>query len=399
MGIMRLTELSPEGKTVLVRVDLNVPMQAGKVTDVTRIARVLPTIRHLAGAGAKVVLLSHFGRPKGEYNPSMSLSPLVDALQAHLPEYPVRFGVDCIGAAAADAIRRAEPGQIVLLENLRFHAEETTGDALFARQIAALGDAYVNDAFSCSHRPHASIYHLPKLLPSYVGFAMQEEIESLDSLFSAPERPLAAVVGGSKVSTKLELLDHLVEKVDVLIIGGAMANTFLCAQGHALGTSLCEQEMMDTARAILAKAEQANCRILLPDDLVVTQAFSAHAPSRIVAASAVPEDAMALDIGPDSLMRYADVLKGCRTLVWNGPLGAFETAPFDNATVFLARVVTRLTADGTMKSVAGGGDTVSALSYAGVAQQFSYLSTAGGAFLEWLEGKALPGVEALQKAA
>jgi phosphoglycerate kinase len=396
---MRLHDLTAAGKTVLVRVDLNVPMQAGRVTDATRIQRVLPTIRHLAEQGAKVVLLSHFGRPKGEYNPSMSLAPLVDALQAHLPEREVRFGVDCIGAAAAEAVRKAEPGQVVLLENLRFHAEETLGDALFARQIAALGDAYVNDAFSCSHRPHASIYHLPKLLPSFCGLAMQQEIETLESLFTSPERPLAAVVGGSKVSTKLALLEHLVEKVDLLIIGGAMANTFLCAQGQAMGASLCEAEMLETARSVMAKAEASGCRILLPIDLVVTRKFSAHAPSMIVAANAVPEDAMALDIGPDSLMHYAQELKQCCTLVWNGPLGAFETAPFDNATVFLARVVARLTADGSMKSVAGGGDTLSALTYGGVGGQFSYLSTAGGAFLEWLEGKALPGVEALQRAA
>ena len=396
---MRLEELTPEGKTILLRVDLNVPMQTGKVTDATRIERVLPTIRHLAERGAKVVLLSHFGRPKGQYNPSMSLAPLVDALQAHLPEHEVRFGIDCIGPAAAEAISAAQPGQVVLLENLRFHAEEEKGDAEFAAQIAALGDAYVNDAFSCSHRPHASIYHLPKLLPSYFGRAMQQEIEMLDALFTAPERPLAAVVGGSKVSTKLELLDHLVEKVDILIIGGAMANTFLCAQGHAMGRSLCETEMLETARAILAKAQTGNCRILLPEDLVVTTAFAAHAPCVITPVGAVPAEGMALDIGPASLMRCAEVLKECRTLVWNGPLGAFETAPFDNATVFLARVVARLTADGVMKSVAGGGDTVSALSYAGVASQFSYLSTAGGAFLEWLEGKVLPGVEALQQKA
>lgn len=396
---MRLEELTPEGKTILLRVDLNVPMQTGKVTDATRIERVLPTIRHLTGRGAKVVLLSHFGRPKGQYNPSMSLAPLVDALQSHLPEHEVRFGIDCVGPAAAGAIAAAQPGQVVLLENLRFHAEEEQGDAEFAAQIAALGDVYVNDAFSCSHRAHASIYHLPKLLPSYFGLAMQEEIETLTSLFTEPERPLAAVVGGSKVSTKLELLDHLVEKVDVLIIGGAMANTFLCAKGHSLGASLCETEMLETARTILAKAEAGKCRILLPEDLVVATRFSAHAPCVITPVNAVPAGGMALDIGPSSLVNYAEALKECRTLVWNGPLGAFETAPFDNATVFLARVVARLTADGVMKSVAGGGDTVSALSYAGVAGQFSYLSTAGGAFLEWLEGKELPGVEALQRKA
>ncbi len=396
---MRLNELMPAGKTVLVRVDLNVPMHAGRVTDATRIERVLPTLRYLATQGAKVVVLSHFGRPKGEYNPSMSLAPLVDALQAYLPEHPVRFGVDCIGAAAAEAVRKAAAGDVVLLENLRFHVEEEAGDALFARQIAALGDAYVNDAFSCSHRPHASIYHLPTLLPSYCGMAMQEEIETLGGLFNAPDRPLAAVVGGSKVSTKLALLEHLLEKVDLLIIGGAMANTFLRAQGHPVGTSLCETEMLETARHVLAKAERSQCRILLPKDLVVARRFSAHAPAQMVAAEAVPDDAMALDVGPESLMHYAEELRHCRTLVWNGPLGAFETTPFDNATVFLARVVARLTAQGQMKSVAGGGDTVSALVHASMAGQFSYLSTAGGAFLEWLEGKALPGVEALQRKA
>ncbi|MBY0354722.1 MAG: phosphoglycerate kinase [Rickettsiales bacterium] len=394
---MHLNQLSPDGKTVLLRVDLNVPMQTGRVTDATRILRVLPTIRWLATRGAKVVLLSHFGRPKGEYNPSMSLAPLVDALQAYLPEHEVRFGVDCIGAAAAEAVRSAKAGDVVLLENLRFHAEEENGDALFARQIAALGDVYVNDAFSCSHRPHASIFHLPKLLPSFCGLAMQEEIETLESLFSAPERPLAAIVGGAKVSTKLALLEHLLEKVDYLMIGGAMANTFLCAQGYHLGASLYEAEMLETARAILSKAAEKNCRLMLPVDLVVTQTFSAHAPCTLVGVDAVPATAMALDIGPDSLIDYAAALKTCRTLVWNGPLGAFETAPFDNATVFLARVAARLSADGQLKSVAGGGDTLSALAYAGVAEQFSYRSTAGGAFLEWLEGKALPGVEALRR--
>lgn len=391
------TEVS--GKTVLLRVDLNVPMHAGKVTDATRIERVLPTVKLLAGKGAKVVLLSHFDRPKGQFVPSMSLAPLVDALGRFLPGVDVKFGVDCVGPAAENAVKALEPGQVLLLENLRFHAEEEKGDDAFAKEIASLGDLFVNDAFSCSHRAHASITGLPKYLPTYVGLAMQEEIFVLESIFKNPERPLVAIVGGSKVSTKLDLLENLTQKVDKLIIGGAMANTFLYAGGHALGTSRYEAELKDTASAILKKAKGNNCEILLPDDVIVASSFSRHAPCRVVPVGAIPRDCMALDLGPQTMIKLAQHIAQCKTLVWNGPVGAFETIPFDSTTVQLARVVAQLTASGSMKSVAGGGDTLAALTHAGLKEEFSYLSTAGGAFLEWLEGKALPGVEALKKAA
>lgn len=399
MSYATLDSVNVDGKTVLLRIDLNVPMHAGRVTDATRMERVLPTIKLLTDRNARVVILSHFDRPKGQFVPSMSLAPLVDALQKFLPGVEVKFGVDCAGPAAKSAVANLQPGQVILLENLRFHAEEEKGDDIFAKEMASLGEIYVNDAFSCSHRAHASITGIPKYLPTYVGLAMQEEIFMLDSIFSNPDRPLAAIVGGSKVSTKLELLGNLVDKVDKLIIGGAMANTFLFAQGHSLGGSLYEPDLKDTAKNILTKAKDTNCQILLPEDVVVASTFARHAPSKIVSVNQIPKDGMALDIGPRSLMKLATEIAACKTLVWNGPVGAFETAPFDGTTVQLARVVAQLTAEGKLKSVAGGGDTVAALSHAGLRDEFSYLSTAGGAFLEWLEGKELPGVEALKQAA
>lgn len=399
MSYATLDSVNVSGKAGLLRIDLNVPMHAGKVTDATRMERVLPTIKLLTDRNAKVVILSHFDRPKGQFVPSMSLAPLVDALQKFLPGVEVKFGVDCAGPAAKAAVTNLQPGQVILLENLRFHAEEEKGDDAFAKEMASLGDLYVNDAFSCSHRAHASITGIPKYLPTYVGLAMQEEIFMLESLFSNPDRPLAAIVGGSKVSTKLELLGNLVEKVDKLIIGGAMANTFLFAQGHSLGVSLYEPDLKETAKTILKKAKEKNCDILLPEDVVVASEFAKHAPNKIVSVNAIPKNGMALDIGPRSLMKLAAEIASCKTLVWNGPVGAFETAPFDGTTVQLARVVAQLTGEGKLKSVAGGGDTVAALSHAGLRDEFSYLSTAGGAFLEWMEGKELPGVEALKKAA
>lgn len=392
-----LDNVDVSNKTVLLRVDLNVPMHAGKVTDATRIERVLPTINYLAQKGAKVVLLSHSGRPKGKYELSMSLAPLVDPLQEFLAGIDVRFSPDSVGSKAKEAVEHTAYGQVLLLENLRFHWQEETGDDAFAKELASLGDIYVNDAFSCSHRAHASITGLPKYLPTYAGFAMRKEIETLHGLFSTPLRPLAAIVGGSKVSTKLALLENLVEKVDCLMIGGAMANTFLYAQGMDLGASLCETDMREIARSILEKAKKSNCKILLPQDLVVAMSLDKRAPCKIAPIDKIPTFSMALDIGPKTLFAWAEAVRECKMLVWNGPLGAFETSPFDASTVQLSRVVAGLTADGTLTSVAGGGDTVAALTYAGLRDEFSYISTAGGAFLEWLEGKILPGVAALEK--
>lgn len=392
-----LDTLEVRGKTVLLRMDLNVPMEEGRVADDTRIMRQLPTLRELATAGARVVILSHFDRPKGKFVPSMSLAPLVDALADALGR-EVKFGVDCIGPAAKEAVSHLKDGDIILLENLRFHAEEEKNDARFAADLASLGNLYVNDAFSCSHRAHASVVGLAELLPNAAGRLMQQELETLSTLFAAPKRPLAAIVGGAKVSTKLTLLENLMEKVDVLMVGGAMANTFLHAQGFDVGTSKYEADLLDTARLILKNAAARGCDILLPLDAVVARAFAPHAPCGVTSVNKIPADAMALDIGPATVMHWAARLSACQTLVWNGPVGAFETAPFDAATVMLARHVAALTAEGKLQSVAGGGDTVAALSHAGLTGQFSYISTAGGAFLEWLEGKELPGVAALRRA-
>ena len=391
-----LESLDVTGKTVLVRLDLNVPMQAGRVTDATRITRVVPTLQYLMERDAKVVILSHLGRPKGKFDPSQSLAPLVDKLSAALWDRPVRFSPDCVGSAARLAVEGAHPGDVVLMENLRFHAEEEGNDAEFAKTIASLGDCYVNDAFSCSHRAHASIVGLNPYMPASAGRLMQEEVSALEGL-SDPARPMTAIVGGSKVSTKLALLGNLMAKVDNLVIGGAMANTFLAAQGINVGASLCETEMAQTARDILAAAEASGCRIILPVDVVVAKRFKAHAENIVCDVNSIPTDGMVLDIGPRSLLALQDVISTSRTLVWNGPVGAFETAPFDATTVQIARMVAAASGAGTLHSVAGGGDTVAALAHAGVSQQLSYLSTAGGAFLEWLEGKTLPGIAALMQ--
>lgn len=384
------------GKRVLVRSDLNVPMKDGRITDATRIERSAETIRALAARGARVVVLSHFGRPKGERVPEMSLKPVADALAATLGQ-PVAFADDCIGDAARAVVDALAPGQVALLENLRYHKQEEKNDAEFAKALAALGDIYVNDAFSAAHRAHASTEGLAHLLPSAAGLLMQVELEALGKALEKPEHPVMAIVGGAKVSTKLDLLGNLVSKVDVLVIGGGMANTFLFAQGIEVGSSLCEKDMADTAREIIGKAKAANCEIILPSDVVVAGEFKEHAANAVVPANAVPADKMILDAGPAAAEALAAKLTSCKTLVWNGPLGAFELKPFDAATNAVAQAAAKLTAEGTLLTVAGGGDTVGALANAGVADKFSYISTAGGAFLEWLEGKDLPGVVALGK--
>jgi len=395
MKFPKLEDVDLAGKTVLLRTDLNVPMQGGKVTDNTRIMRLLPTLNYLLKKKCRIVLLSHFDRPGGKFVPSMSLAPLVDAVSEALGGKKVQFGVDCIGPAARDAVDKLKPGDIVLLENLRFHPEEEKGDVRFARELASLGDVFINDAFSASHRAHASITGIAQFLPVAAGRLMQEELEVLGSILSDAKKPIGAIVGGSKVSTKLALLENLLTTMDVLIIGGAMANTFLLAQGHDVGKSICEPSMKATAKRILKDAEKKKCRIVLPTDLVVVQQFKAHASCRVVDINAIPENYTAVDVGPYSLQVYREALQTCKTAVWNGPVGAFETSPFDASTVNLARIVGKLTGQKKLRSIAGGGDTVSALMHAGMADSFSYLSTAGGAFLEWLEGKTLPGVAVL----
>ena len=386
------------GKRVLVRVDLNVPMKNGKVTDATRIERAAPTLAELAAKGAKVIVLSHFGRPDGKRVPEMSLKPLVEPLSKALGK-PVAFAEDCIGPLAEDAVRVLKPGEVLLLENLRFHKEEEKNDAAFIDKLSVLGDVYVNDAFSAAHRAHASTEGLANRLPAAAGRLMQAELEALEKALGNPKRPVCAVVGGAKVSSKLDLLGNLVGRVDKLIIGGGMANTFMQAQGIAIGKSLSEKDLGATAREILEKAKAAKCKVLLPVDVVVAGEFKAGAASRTVDANGCPDDQMILDIGPKSIALYQQEVAECATLVWNGPLGAFELKPFDAGTVALAQSVARLTAEKKLLSVAGGGDTVAALEAAGVAEKFSYVSTAGGAFLEWMEGKTLPGVAALIRAA
>jgi phosphoglycerate kinase len=390
-----LDNVDVKGKRVLLRVDLNVPMEKGKVSDATRIERVLPTIREIADKGGKVVLMAHFGRPKGGPDEANSLKPVAAAV-AELLGRPVAFAADCVGEPAAKAIAAMKDGDVLLLENTRFHKGEEKNDPAFVAELAKLGDVYVNDAFSAAHRAHASTEGLAHKLPAYAGRAMQAELDALTLALGQPKRPLAAIVGGAKVSGKLELLSNLVKKVDVLMIGGGMANTFLFAQGKAVGKSLCEKDLADTARSILEAARAANCRILLPVDATVAKEFKAHAPSRFVDVDHVADDEMILDIGPKSIVAVEEALGRVRTLVWNGPFGAFETPPFDAATMQIARTAAFLTVDAKLKSVAGGGDTVAALAAAGVLEEFTYVSTAGGAFLEWMEGKALPGVEALR---
>ncbi|ABQ30433.1 phosphoglycerate kinase [Acidiphilium multivorum AIU301] len=381
------------GKRVLVRADLNVPLRDGRITDLTRIERLSPTIVELAGKGAKVIVLSHFDRPKGKVVPDMSLRPVAAALGAVLRR-PTAFAADCIGPEAEAAVAAMAEGDILVLENTRFHPGEESNDPALAKAIAANGDIFVNDAFSAAHRAHATTEGLAHLLPAYAGRLMQAELAALEAALSHPKRPVGAIVGGSKVSTKLDLLTNLITKVDLLVIGGAMANTFLAAQGAELGKSLQEPALHDTARAIVESAATHGCRILLPSDFVVSETFAPNPPTETVPANAVPANAMALDVGPATTETIIAAVKELKTLIWNGPLGAFETPPFDTSTMRLAIAVAEATAGGLI-SVAGGGDTVAALRLAGVTDRLTYVSSAGGAFLEWMEGKTLPGVAAL----
>jgi phosphoglycerate kinase len=383
-----------KNKRVLVRVDLNVPMESGRVTDPTRIERMTPTILDIADRGGKVILLSHFGRPKGP-DAKNSLKPVAVAA-AQIIKKPIAFAEDCVGTAAETAVGAMKPGDILCLENTRFHAGEEANEPAFVAALARLGDIWVNDAFSVAHRAHASTEGLGHRLPAFAGRTMQAELEALARALEKPERPVAAIVGGAKVSTKLELLGNLVEKVDALIIGGGVANTFLAATGKPVGKSLAEHNLGATAREILGKAESKGCEVVLPVDAVVAQKFEANAPSRVVGLDGIGSEDMILDVGPKSVEHIVSVLARVKTLVWNGPFGAFELEPFDSGTVEIAEAAAELTETGDLVTVAGGGDTVAALNAAGVADRLTYVSTAGGAFLEWMEGKALPGVEVLK---
>ena len=394
MTFRTLDSLDVTGKRVLLRADLNVPVRDGKITDLTRIERLCPTIRELAAKGAKVIVCSHFDRPKGKRVPEMSLAPVATALGQVLGQR-VRFAEDCIGLPAQQSVDRMAQGDVLVLENTRYHAAEEKNDPTFAAELAKLADVYVNDAFSAAHRAHASTEGVAHLLPAYAGRLMQAELEALDAALGNPQRPVMAIVGGAKVSTKLDLLGNLIAKVNVLVIGGAMANTFLAADGVAVGKSLQEAEMHATARDVLAQAKSSGCELILPTDAVVATEFKPNPPTSTVAVTAVPADAMILDVGPATVAALIAKLSAVKTLVWNGPLGAFETPPFDAATTVFAKAVASATKSGALRSVAGGGDTVSALRHAGVIDAMSYVSTAGGAFLEWLEGKTLPGVAAL----
>lgn len=397
MTFKTLADMNATDKTVLLRADLNVPMQDGNVTDTTRLDRIVPTLRALQKKGAKIAILAHFGRPKGK-TPEDSLKPVAAKLAEILGE-DVAFVSDCVGDVAKKGIDALKAGQIAVLENVRYYAEEEKNDLAFAKQLAALGDLYVNDAFSASHRAHSSIEALAHLLPAYAGLLMEDELNALSAGLEDPKRPVAAIIGGSKVSTKLSVLNNLVQKVDYLILGGGMANTFLIVDGIEVGKSLCERDMMDEAKKIIATAEKAGCKIILPIDRIAVKEFGKGVPFEVVATDKLPADMEAVDIGPATVAKLKEILSGCKTVVWNGPMGVFEVKPFDNGTNGLAQAVAELTTNKTIVSVAGGGDTVFALENAGAADKFSYLSTAGGAFLEWLEGKTLPGVQALYTAA
>jgi phosphoglycerate kinase len=386
--------LDVRGKRVLVRADLNVPVSGGKVSDATRLERLVPGLKDLAARGAKVVVVSHFGRPKGSPDPQLSLRPVAEKL-AELIGGPVAFAEDCIGEAGEKAVAALAPGQIAVLENLRFHAGEEKNDPAFAKALARLADIFVNDAFSAAHRAHASTEAIARLLPAYAGPLMMEEISALVGVLEKPVRPVAAVIGGAKVSTKIDVLTNLAAKVDKLIIGGAMANTFLLAEGVNVGKSLAEADHAKTALEIMHAAKARHCEVMLPHDVVVAAKLEAGAPARVVPTLEVPPEQMILDVGPRTVEHYAGIVAGCSTLLWNGPLGAFEVAPFGEGTFALARTAAALTKAGKLASVAGGGDTVAALNAAGVTGDFSYVSTAGGAFLEWLEGRTLPGIAAL----
>jgi len=392
MTFRTLDNADLNNKRVLLRVDLNVPMENGKVTDATRIERVVPTITEIADKGGKVIILAHFGRPKGR-DEKNSLKPVAEAL-SQVIKRPVAFAGDCVGDAAKTAVDAMKAGDILVLENTRFHPQEEKNDPAFVEQLAALGDIYVNDAFSAAHRAHASTEGLGHKLPAYAGRTMQAELDALSKALVAPKKPVIAIVGGAKVSTKIELLENMIDKVDALVIGGGMANTFLHAQGINVGKSLAERDLADLARRIMAKAEEAKCAIILPVDAAFH--FEANAPSQAYGLDAIPADGMILDVGPLSIDRVKAAIDDASTLLWNGPLGAFELTPFDKGTVAAARHAAERTKAGKLVSIAGGGDTVAALNHAGVAEDFTYISTAGGAFLEFLEGKVLPGVEVLR---
>jgi phosphoglycerate kinase len=382
------------GKRVLVRVDFNVPMEGGVITDDTRLRSALPTIHFLSSRGAKVILLAHFDRPKGKRVPEMSLAPVVAPLSVLLGQ-PVLFGEDCIGEAAFKAVAALEDGDVAVLENLRFHPGEEKNDPAFVAELGAIGDLYVNDAFSAAHRAHASTEGIAHLLPAYPGLAMRRELDMLDAALGKPQKPVIGIVGGAKVSTKLDLLNNLVRKLDFLAIGGGMANTFLAAQGHDVGGSLCEHDLGDTAREIMASAKAAGCALLLPVDVVVAREVKPGTATRTCGLDDVKAGDLILDAGPATTARLVETMDGCRTLIWNGPLGVFEVPPFDTATVAAAKHAAERVQAGKLVAVAGGGDTVSALNHAGVAGEMTFVSTAGGAFLEWMEGKELPGVAAL----
>ena len=388
-------ELDLKGKRVLLRLDLNVPILDGKVSDDTRIQRILPGLEDMLAAGAAVIILTHFGRPKGKVMPEFSVKPIADCL-AKLIGMEVAVEVDVIGAGGKTAVANLQAGQILMMENLRFFPGEEANDPDFAAALAALGDIYVGDAFSCTHRAHASVEALPKMMKAAAGRALGAELTALESALAKPKRPVAALVGGAKVSTKLDVLNNLVTKVDGLILGGGMANTFLLAKGFTVGASLAEPDMVDIARAIVKRADESNCRLILPEDALVAGEFKSGAAHYVAAVDAIEGDDMMLDAGPKSIDTAIAFLASCSTVVWNGPMGAFEISPFDTATNAIAKAVAMRSAEGRMMSVAGGGDTLAALANAGVSDQFSYISTAGGAFLEWLEGKTLPGVEALR---
>jgi phosphoglycerate kinase len=395
MAFKTLDDFDLNGKRVLVRVDINVPMDGQKVTDTTRMEAIKPTVTEIVAKGGLPILLAHFGRPKGQPNHDMTLARLMDPL-ADVLGLPVKFAPDCVGPMADKAVDEMIAGTVLLLENTRFHAAEEANEPEFSRALAGHGDLYCNDAFSAAHRAHASTEGIAHHLPACAGRLMQAELEALEQALAAPERPVVAVVGGAKVSTKLDLLGNLIEKADAIVIGGGMANTFLAAQGIDVGKSLCEHDLADTAREIMAKAAAGSCDLVLPKDVVVAREFAAGAASETVAADACPPDAMILDAGPEAVAEIAARFESAKTVVWNGPLGAFEIEPFNAATNAAAQRAADLTEEGALLSVAGGGDTVAALNGAGVAAKFSYVSTAGGAFLEWLEGKTLPGVAALQ---
>ncbi len=395
MNFKTIRNLDVSGKTVLLRADLNVPTdENGAVTDTTRIDRIKPTIDYLVEHGAKTLILAHFGRPKGERKDEFSLSFLPPVLKEQWG-VDVAFAGDCIGAAAQSLADDLAPGQVGLLENVRFHKGETDNDAAFARDLAKAGDIFINDAFSAAHRAHATTEGLAHLLPTAAGLLMEAELDALNAALENPRQPVMAIVGGAKISTKLEVLHNLVKKADMLVLGGGMATTFLYAQGHEVGLSLCEKNMADEARAIMEEAESANCEIILPADRVVVKEFGKNAPHDVCGSDAIPADREAVDVGPETVRQLSERLKDCKTVLWNGPLGVFEVEPFDKGTNDLAKAVAELSSHGQLVSVAGGGDTVAALENAGVADDFTYISTAGGAFLEWLEGKALPGVAAL----